>query len=193
MFAQLVFWLYLQLSNAVLYRTRFSSLSGCEQLPSARLHAASIPANMSCPSCIVQQYLTDVMMLQALGTYAYSPPSVSPASSSLSPSPRPSPRGSPRASHRVASLTDVIDVTENYSGAMRTANERIQHASSDAALAQLMAEKQELERQLKVRMTCQSACACHYMNYAWHSLQLDLLDVHQSVDSGVLWQKVPLF
>lgn len=47
---------------------------------------------------------------------------------------------------------DLVKVTENYSGALQAANRRVQHASTDPALARALAEKAELERQLKVQV-----------------------------------------
>ena len=46
---------------------------------------------------------------------------------------------------------DLVKVTENYSGALQAASRRVQHASTDPALTRALAEKAELERQLKVR------------------------------------------
>ena len=50
-----------------------------------------------------------------------------------------------------AGYIDLVNVTETYSGAIETAAQRLDRASSDAALAIALAEKAELERQLKVR------------------------------------------
>ena len=47
---------------------------------------------------------------------------------------------------------DLVKVTEQYSPALQAARTRVQHASSDPALAKALAEKAELERQLRVRL-----------------------------------------
>lgn len=45
---------------------------------------------------------------------------------------------------------DLVKVTEDYSGALQAADKRVQHASTDPALAKALAEKAMLEQQLKV-------------------------------------------
>lgn len=47
---------------------------------------------------------------------------------------------------------DLVKVTENYSGALQVASRRVRHATTDPALARALAEKAELERQLKVQV-----------------------------------------
>lgn len=49
---------------------------------------------------------------------------------------------------------DLIGVSGAYSGALKAATHRIEDASSDTALAKALAEKADLERQLKVRHFC---------------------------------------
>lgn len=46
---------------------------------------------------------------------------------------------------------DLVKVTGNYSGALQAASRRVQHATTDPALAKALAEKAELERQLQVQ------------------------------------------
>lgn len=45
---------------------------------------------------------------------------------------------------------DLVKVTEDYSGALQAADKRVQHASTDPALAKALAEKAMLEKQLTV-------------------------------------------
>ena len=59
---------------------------------------------------------------------------------------------------------DLVKVTENYSGALQAADRRVQHASTDPALARALAEKAELERQLKVWMSC----LLMILHCSWH-------------------------
>lgn len=49
---------------------------------------------------------------------------------------------------------DLVGVSGAYSGALKAATHRIEDASSDTALAKALAEKADLERQLKVRHFC---------------------------------------
>ena len=51
---------------------------------------------------------------------------------------------------------DLVKVTDDYSGALQAADERVQHASTDPALAKALAEKAELEQQLKVELLSRS-------------------------------------
>ena len=46
---------------------------------------------------------------------------------------------------------DLVGVSGAYSGALKSATHRIEDASSDTALAKALAEKADLEKQLKVR------------------------------------------
>lgn len=61
---------------------------------------------------------------------------------------------------------DLVKVTEDYSGVLQAADKRVQHASTDPALAKALAEKAMLEQQLKVgvlRSWCPPHCryCCH--------------------------------
>jgi len=48
----------------------------------------------------------------------------------------------------------LIGVSGAYSGALKAAAHRVEDASSDTALAKALAEKADLEKQLKVRHFC---------------------------------------
>ena len=54
---------------------------------------------------------------------------------------------------------DLVKVTEEYSGALQAADKRVQHATTDPALAKALAEKAELEQQLKVELSCNCLCS----------------------------------
>ena len=53
---------------------------------------------------------------------------------------------------------DLVKVTEDYSPALQAATARVEHASTDPALAQALAEKAELEQQLKVKSMHGAQC-----------------------------------
>lgn len=55
---------------------------------------------------------------------------------------------------------DLVKVTEDYSGALQAADKCVQHASTDPALAKALAEKAELEQQLKVKSFSSCNCLC---------------------------------
>ena len=55
-------------------------------------------------------------------------------------------------SEPVGGHIDLVKVSEDYSGALQAADKRVQHASTDPALAKALAEKAELEQQLKVNL-----------------------------------------
>ena len=55
---------------------------------------------------------------------------------------------------------NLVKVTEDYSGALQAADKRVQHASTDPALAKALAEKAELEQQLKVKSFSPCNCLC---------------------------------
>ena len=55
---------------------------------------------------------------------------------------------------------NLVKVTEDYSGALQAADKRVQHASTDPALAKALAEKAELEQQLKVKTFSFCNCLC---------------------------------
>ena len=54
---------------------------------------------------------------------------------------------------------NLVKVTEEYSGALQAADKRVQHASTDPALAKALAEKAELQQQLKVELSCNCLCS----------------------------------
>ena len=63
------------------------------------------------------------------------------------------------ADRRSAGFIDLVGVTEAYSGALTAARHRVDDASSDSALARALAEKADLERQLKVQFSAIQPCA----------------------------------
>lgn len=58
---------------------------------------------------------------------------------------------------------DLMGVSSAYSGALKAATHRVEDASSDTALAKALAEKADLERQLKVRHCLQTRVLMHFV------------------------------
>ncbi len=58
------------------------------------------------------------------------------------------------SSNPLGGYIDLVGVSSAYSGALKAAAHRVEDASSDTALAKALAEKADLEKQLKVCHFC---------------------------------------
>ncbi len=68
------------------------------------------------------------------------------------------------SSYSPGGYIDLVGVSSAYSGALKAATHRVEDASSDTALAKALAEKADLEKQLKVCHFClQTRVLMHFV------------------------------